>query len=102
MGDMKHEIAALLAGIDSLAEMRLFLAEIFTDAEYADIALRWRLMKMLSAGVTQREISAALKISLCKITRGAKILKRPNSISTNLLNRTVDIKRNRQSNIQNI
>ncbi|MCQ2790048.1 MAG: Trp family transcriptional regulator [bacterium] len=37
-------------------------------------------MNLLSQGVTQREISAQLGVSLCKVTRGAKILKNSKSV----------------------
>lgn len=66
--------------------MNQFLEEILTPAEQKDLALRWQLMEMLEAGVPQRQIAAELGISLCKITRGAKILKAKNSISQHYLN----------------
>ncbi|HQQ15051.1 MAG TPA: Trp family transcriptional regulator, partial [Deltaproteobacteria bacterium] len=37
------------------------------------------------AGHTQRNIASRHKISLCKITRGSKILKKPGSITKKLL-----------------
>ncbi|ACC98105.1 Putative Trp repressor protein [Elusimicrobium minutum Pei191] len=64
---------------------RLFLEEIFTPAEIKKISLRWRLVEMLSAGHSQRSIANHLGISLCKITRGAKILNKKNSITKQLL-----------------
>jgi TrpR family trp operon transcriptional repressor len=66
---------------------RLF-GEIFTPAEIQDVALRWRLMEMLTQGISQRQIASELGISLCKITRGSKVLKRRNSVSKRLLNQT--------------
>ena len=39
---------------------------------------------MLKEGKTQREIAKELKVSLCKVTRGSKILKQTNSIIANL------------------
>ncbi|NLH17982.1 MAG: transcriptional regulator [Phycisphaerae bacterium] len=66
-------------------EMRQFFDEIFTSAERHDLALRWELMQMLHEGLPQRDIAAQLGISLCKITRGAKILKQRNSISRKML-----------------
>ena len=56
-----------------------FFQELFTRAEIEDFALRWRLLKMLKSGVPQRKIAARLGISLCKITRGSKVLKKRNS-----------------------
>jgi TrpR family trp operon transcriptional repressor len=66
--------------------MQRFFEEILTPAEREDLALRWRLMKMLHNGIAQREIASTLGVSLCKITRGAKVLKLKKSISRSILN----------------
>ena len=42
-------------------------------------------MKLLLAGRTQRSIAAELGLSLCKITRGSRELKSPNSICRKLI-----------------
>jgi TrpR family trp operon transcriptional repressor len=65
--------------------MDRFLSEILTPAELHDLALRWELMNKLSQGDSQRQIASELGISLCKITRGAKILKDMQSISRKFL-----------------
>ena len=75
------DISSILCEICDPDEMTEFLQEMLTPAECKDLSLRWRLMQMLSEGVTQRKIAAELGISLCKITRGAKILKKDRSIS---------------------
>ena len=64
-----------LCGISEPLKMQNFLREILTPSEYYDLALRWELMERLQEGDTQRQIASDLGISLCKITRGAKILK---------------------------
>lgn len=69
------ELAGVLCAIDDQPTMLKFLAEIHTPGELRDLSLRWRLMKMLKAGRAQREIARKLKISLCKITRGSRILR---------------------------
>ncbi len=61
--------------------MQRFLEEMLTPAERKDLALRWALMQRLMDGVPQRHIAEELGVSLCKITRGAKILKQNDSIS---------------------
>ena len=71
----------------SATELHAFLDEIFTKPERRDFALRWRLMEMPHAGISQRAISAQLGVSLCKITRGSKIVKDPGSITRRLLDR---------------
>lgn len=79
-------ICSVLCQIDQPEQMTRFLEEILTPAEQKDLSLRWQLMKMLLEGIPQRHIAAELGISLCKITRGAKILKSDNSISKRYLN----------------
>lgn len=78
-------LAVALTRLRSTAAMCRFLDEIFTPAELHDLALRWRLLEMLRAGVPQRVIAQELGISLCKITRGARVLKRPHGASARLL-----------------
>ena len=73
------EMTAVLCGISDPAAMKKLLAELLTEAELDDLVLRWRLLGQLAYGVPQREISKKLGISLCKITRGAKILKNDKS-----------------------
>ena len=75
------EISSVLAGIDDPDQMRRFLEEVLTPAERKDLALRWELMRRLTDGVPQRQIAEELGVSLCKITRGAKILKKEDSVS---------------------
>ena len=70
-----EEMVAVLCGTSDPARMKKLLSELLTDAELDDLVLRWRLLGQLADGVPQREISKNLGISLCKITRGAKILK---------------------------
>ncbi len=78
-------VASILASIDSPKEMRTFLEELLTPAEVRDITLRWQLLERLAEGVTQRKIAEELRISLCKITRGSKILKQQGAVTTRLL-----------------
>jgi TrpR family trp operon transcriptional repressor len=69
-------MAAVLAGLKKPASRRAFLDAILTPWERDCIALRWRLVCLLAAGEKQREIAARLGISLCKITRGSRELKK--------------------------
>ena len=74
------ELAEIFSTMKSDDEIRQFLLEILTDSELAVLSKRWRIMKMLSEGCTQREIAKELNVSLCKVTRGAKILKDKSAI----------------------
>ena len=76
----KNEIAEYLAQTDDPRKIKLFLESILTPAELHDLGLRWELVKMLNEGKSQRQIAGELHISLCKITRGSRELKKKNSI----------------------
>ena len=78
-------VAAVLAAIHSPLEVRQFLTELLTPGEVRDIALRWKLLELLADGVSQRKIAEELKISLCKITRGSKILKQKGAVTSRLI-----------------
>ncbi len=80
------EITQILSEIKNPDDIEKFLNEIMTDNERKDLSLRWDLMRKLHDGIPQRAISAELGISLCKITRGSKILKSEDSIITRILN----------------
>ena len=78
-------VTDVLSSIKSADEMRLFLKELLTPGEVRDITLRWKLLELLSDGVSQRKIAEELKISLCKITRGSKILKQKSAMTARVL-----------------
>jgi len=78
-------VAEVLADIDSPTEMREFLNELLTPGEIRDITLRWKLLELLADGVPQRKIAEDLKISLCKITRGSRILKQRGAVTGRVL-----------------
>ena len=80
-------IVKILCKITDAKEMKSFLEELLTAKERDDLELRWELMRRLKDGETQRKISKDLHISLCKVTRGNKIIKNSSSITNRLLNR---------------
>jgi len=84
MEDLR-ELIGIMSKIYSQDEMEKFFNEIFTTKEKYDLALRWRLMKDLFHAIPQREIAHNLGISLCKITRGSKILKQEGSMCKRLI-----------------
>ena len=73
------ELAQALARTGDNRLIKDFLYCLLTPAELADIAARWALVKALQQKVPQREIAKDLGISLCKITRGSRELKKPGS-----------------------
>lgn len=81
----KSELIEIFSKIDDPETMEKFFSEIFTPKEIKDLALRWELIKMIDEKIPQREIAKRLHISLCKITRGAKIVKNEDSITNRIL-----------------
>ncbi|MBU0983618.1 MAG: trp operon repressor [candidate division Zixibacteria bacterium] len=79
------EIIRILCDINDYSEMKKLVGELFTPAELQDVALRWRLMKMLHQGTPQRRIADKLGVSLCKITRGSRVLKTRGSVTKRIL-----------------
>jgi len=84
----RQALAQALVSISDRQEMELFLAELLTRGELCDVTLRWRLLELWSQGVPHRNIAEELQISLCKITRGSRILKNKKSIARQLLSKT--------------
>jgi TrpR family trp operon transcriptional repressor len=81
------EISELLAGTNDPAEIRKFFESLLSPKELEDIGFRWEIVKRLNNGETQRRIAGELHLSLCKITRGSKELKKKNAIIKRFLNR---------------
>jgi TrpR family trp operon transcriptional repressor len=79
------ELSSALAKTGDTVLIGNFLRCLLTPAETADIAARWALVKDLDAGLPQREIAKNLGISLCKITRGSRELKKPDSAFRRML-----------------
>ena len=79
------EISALLAKVNDADLIWDFFECLFTEAERRDFSNRWLLVKEISNGVPQREISQKYGLSLCKITRGSRELKKDNSAFVKML-----------------
>jgi len=82
---INKQLVKTFAEIENEQTMRKFFREIFTPKELDDLSLRWRLLSELHNNKTQRAIAKKYHISLCKITRGSKILKKKNSITKQIL-----------------
>ena len=85
--DTLKEISNSIAKLSN-EEINAFLTEILTEKEISTLSNRWRILKMLNQNFSQRDIASKLNVSLCKITRGAKILKNKNAISLRLIRKT--------------
>jgi len=84
------DLIRLFAKTTNENEMYKLFDELFTKAEQKDFALRWNLLQELYKGTPQREIAKENHISLCKITRGSRILKSPNSYCRKVLSSRYD------------
>lgn len=82
---MEKDLIHILCEITNPEIMHKFLSEILTPAEKKDLTLRWELLKRLAEGKSQRKVASELHISLCKITRGSKILKDSSSFCYQML-----------------
>ena len=81
------EISKTIKFLKTDNEVYQFLNELLTESELNTLSKRWRILKMLDKGIVQREIAKELNVSLCKITRGAKILKNDKTIVKRIFKR---------------
>jgi TrpR family trp operon transcriptional repressor len=72
-------MASVLAHVKETKLIEEFLYSLLTKFEIDEISKRWALVKDLAAGTSQRDIASRLGLSLCKITRGSRELKKPDS-----------------------
>jgi TrpR family transcriptional regulator, trp operon repressor len=82
---MKETLVEILADITDVSTMDKLLNEILTPGERKTVEMRIELMKDLRDGIPQRDIASNHNISLCKITRGSKILKDNDSVIAKIL-----------------
>jgi TrpR family trp operon transcriptional repressor len=73
------EMARALAATSDARSILRFLSSLLTPNEIREIASRWELVKRLEQGDSQRQIARQLGLSLCKITRGSRELKKKDS-----------------------
>ena len=78
------EMAHALSGSDPEL-IQEFLYSLFTASEADERAKRWALVKQIAKGRPQREIAKDLGLSLCKITRGSRELKKEASAFRRML-----------------
>jgi TrpR family trp operon transcriptional repressor len=74
-----RELARALSLETDPRQLEEFLRSLLTPAEVVEVATRWALVKEIARHVPQREIARRYSLSLCKITRGSRELKKPDS-----------------------
>lgn len=84
------ELSEALAEINDKELIKEFLECILTASEIGEVTSRWSLVRRINNGQTQRGIAQDLGLSLCKITRGSKELKKDDSA----FKRVIDIYEN--------
>ena len=86
-GEMKatDRFIRVLCSIDDPGTMKKFIKEVFSPSEIENISKRWKVMEMLKRGIPQRSIAKKLGVSLCRITRGSKLLKTSGSVTNRIL-----------------
>lgn len=73
----EKELVRLLLVPKSQPPMLALMKALFTPAERTQFALRWQIVKLLKQGLTQRAVAKRLKISIMKVSRGARELYDP-------------------------
>lgn len=79
------EICEIISKLNNKKDVGIVLGELLTQSELNDVIQRWNILKMLNDKESQRSISKNLSVSLCKVTRGAKVLKDEKSIMRKIL-----------------
>jgi TrpR family trp operon transcriptional repressor len=74
-----NELSEALARENDPRLIKGFLESLLTENEVNDISSRWTLVRLIDQGMSQRTISRELGLSLCKITRGSRELKKEDS-----------------------
>jgi TrpR family transcriptional regulator, trp operon repressor len=87
------EISGALARLADPALIEGFLSGLLTANEMKRIELRWELSKELYHGKSQRKIAEELGISLCKITRGSRELKKEKSALKRVIEESLNPKK---------
>ncbi|OQY41012.1 MAG: hypothetical protein B6229_00180 [Spirochaetaceae bacterium 4572_7] len=73
------ELSTALTHVKDKKLVQEFLKCILTTSEIGEVTSRWTLVRRIKDGQTQRGIAKDLGLSLCKITRGSKELKKDDS-----------------------
>ena len=85
--DSLRQIFTVLSKSNDADFIADFFQCLFTPSELKDIATRWVLVQKLDEGIPQRQIAKELHVSLCRITRGSKELKKDSSAFRRLLDK---------------
>lgn len=82
------ELCRALTKVHTVREALAVLKDLLTPKELTSVVERLQLVKLLLKGMPQRTISKKLKISIMKVTRGSRTLKRSSGGFLHLLKKT--------------
>ena len=72
----KEDLIDIVLSIKDKDALKSFIDDMFTEREVDDVVQRYLLMDDLYKGKSQRDIARDRSMSLCKIARGSKMLKK--------------------------
>ncbi len=75
LNDDIDEVLMALVYIDDLRKMQNFTTDLFTDKEIETIAIRWKAVRMLRAGITYSKIEKNTGMSSATISRLSTLLR---------------------------
>jgi Trp operon repressor len=71
----QQELVGLFAHLKSAGQISRFLGDLLTPGEYNELALRWQIVKLLSKGLSIREVAYRLGVAIATVERGSRELK---------------------------
>ncbi len=86
----KAELYSIILSIKSPEELDSFFDDMLTNNEIQDLVQRYLLMDDLMKGKSQRDIASDRSMSLCRITRGSRMLKKKNGFMSTWFSRKYD------------
>lgn len=85
-----EDLLGVFAETKTPEDVKALFEDMFTESERRDFTIRWKLMNDLYRHVSQRTIANELHISLCRITRGSRMLKKSDGYVRRLLEKRYD------------
>ena len=87
----KEDLLKIVLSIKDKEELKSFIDDMFTEKEVEDVVQRYLLMDDLYRGKSQRDIARDRSMSLCKITRGSKMLKKKEGFMRKFFSNKYDV-----------
>ena len=67
-----NDLIKLILSLDTKTKANAFLISMFTPQELSQLCQRLMIVKLLKAGLPQREIAERLGVGIATVTRGSK------------------------------